>query len=308
PGSDRQPGEHPGRFRGGRFFELLDQNKDGVITKDEVPERMRDRLFPLFERLDKEQLTRDDLAQLMGGPAGSPAEMLFRRLDRNGDGKITRDEVPERAKRLLDPIFQRTGKDELTPEDLAQLRPAGPGPGLRFDGPGGPRDFRRPGRFGPHAGDRRHGFPMPRLSEKIDTNRDGRISREELEKAISQFDQLDTNRDGQLDLRELFGGGPETGGPFRQPPEGSAGRGGSGRPVGPSQSDGRAASDGHGRPAPQDRAKRLIERFDQDGDGALSESEVPERLKERFADLDRNGDGKIDADELQRRPGRKRRD
>ncbi|NOX55298.1 MAG: hypothetical protein GXP27_12845 [Planctomycetes bacterium] len=307
PGAGREAAGRPGMFRGARVFEMLDQNKDGVVTKDEVPERFRERVLPLFERLNKEQLTREDLAQLMGGgPGGPPFEMLFRRLDRNGDGKISRDEVPERAKRFLDPIFERTGKDELTPEDLAQLRPPGRGAGPQFGGRGGPRGFGGPGRFGPRAAGGPRGFAPPRISEKIDTNRDGKISREELERAVSKFDELDADGDGQLDLRELFGA-PGMSGPFH--PGGSAEHGAFGRRFGPGAPDAKAAPSKrpgeHHRPRPEDRAKRLIERFDQNGDGAISEDEAPDRLKERFSKLDRNGDGKIDAEELQHHRGRK---
>ena len=307
PGQGRPgqgPGGRPPAFGGGRFFERLDQNKDGVVTKDEVPERLRDRILPLFDRLGKEQLTRDDFGQLMAGRGGAPAEMLFRRLDRNGDGKITRDEVPERAKRFLDPIFERTGKDELTPEDLAQIGPGAGGPGRRFGRARG--GFGGPGRFGPGPAGGPGAFPMPRLSDKIDTNGDGKISREELEKAVSRFDELDTNGDGQLELHELFGRGPEMGGPFRHRPEPGHGRGAFGpRPSGPRGPGAGEAPPDKGRPRPEDRAKRLIERFDQDGDGAISESEAPERLKDRFSELDRNGDGKIDLEDLKHRRHRK---
>lgn len=45
-------------------------------------------------------------------------------------------------------------------------------------------------------------------------------------------------------------------------------------------------------------AARWAER-DADGDGRLSQSELPERMQRRFADLDTNGDGFIDAQEQQ---------
>lgn len=50
-------------------------------------------------------------------------------------------------------------------------------------------------------------------------------------------------------------------------------------------------------------AKRLIERFDADGDGVLTKAEVESRQKKLFALLDRNDDGKIVKDEA--RSGRK---
>ena len=54
-------------------------------------------------------------------------------------------------------------------------------------------------------------------------------------------------------------------------------------------------------------ARRMVERFDSDGDGALTTAEIESRQKKRFALLDRNDDGKIVEDEAPRRwAGRKR--
>jgi len=47
-------------------------------------------------------------------------------------------------------------------------------------------------------------------------------------------------------------------------------------------------------------ARRLIERFDTDGDGALTKAEIESRQKKMFALLDRNDDGKIVKDEMPR--------
>lgn len=51
------------------------------------------------------------------------------------------------------------------------------------------------------------------------------------------------------------------------------------------------------------QAQRLIERFDIDGDGALTTAEIESRQKKMFALLDRNDDGKIVKEELPRRGG-----
>ncbi|HHZ07259.1 MAG TPA: acid-shock protein [Rhizobiales bacterium] len=48
-------------------------------------------------------------------------------------------------------------------------------------------------------------------------------------------------------------------------------------------------------------AQRMIERFDTDGDGALTKAEVESRQRKMFALLDRNDDGKIVRDEMPRR-------
>lgn len=48
-------------------------------------------------------------------------------------------------------------------------------------------------------------------------------------------------------------------------------------------------------------ARRMIERFDTDGDGALTTAEVESRQKKRFALFDRNDDDKISDNEMPRR-------
>jgi Ca2+-binding EF-hand superfamily protein len=54
-------------------------------------------------------------------------------------------------------------------------------------------------------------------------------------------------------------------------------------------------------------AKRMIRRFDTDGDGAITKTEVESRQKKRFALLDRDDSGKIDKDEMPRKGRGQRR-
>jgi Ca2+-binding EF-hand superfamily protein len=48
-------------------------------------------------------------------------------------------------------------------------------------------------------------------------------------------------------------------------------------------------------------ARRIIDRFDTDGDGMLTAAEVESRQRKMFALMDRNDDGKIVKDEMPRR-------
>jgi Ca2+-binding EF-hand superfamily protein len=43
---------------------------------------------------------------------------------------------------------------------------------------------------------------------------------------------------------------------------------------------------------------QMLKRFDANGDGVLERSELPEAMKERFAQMDANKDGKLDREEL----------
>ena len=68
----------------GDFFKERDKNADGQLTRDELPDHHRRLLEPLFERLGKDGLTRQDL--------------MFHNIDKNRDGKISKDEAPEKLK------------------------------------------------------------------------------------------------------------------------------------------------------------------------------------------------------------------
>lgn len=99
----------------------------------------------------------------------------FRDLDRNKDGKITRDEFqgPEEFFNRLD----ANGDGSLSEEEFQSAR-------QRFQGPGGPR-----------LGEA--------LLTLLDANRDGKVSREEFAKIVEVFTSLDRDSDGSLTGEEL---------------------------------------------------------------------------------------------------------
>lgn len=193
-----------------QLFRELDKNSDGKVTSEEVgQDRAR-----FFERLvrsgDKDgdgALSREEFTAALGQrprpeavppregrpPEGRPffggfGGFPFERLDANGDGKLTLEEVPEEARDRLRPLFERLGKDAITREDIARLSPFGPAGGF-----------------------------APRFLRLLDENSDGRLDKEEWSKAGEKFAELDTNQDGQLDGQELFGfpAGPPPGGDGR---------------------------------------------------------------------------------------------
>lgn len=116
-----------------------------------------------------------------------PAAML-KKLDRNGDGFVDKDEAPERLQQRFERL-DRNNDGKLNAEELraAFQRLGGPPP----QAPGGADDA---------------------LFRLLDANNDGKLSREELQNAVKIIDKLDRNKDGMLEPRELGPAGKQKGG------------------------------------------------------------------------------------------------
>jgi Ca2+-binding EF-hand superfamily protein len=159
----------------------LDRNGDGILTKDEVPERMQG----MFSRIDTNQdgkLTKDEIrasASNLKGPNGraerggeaTRMDPVLNALDIDHDGVISPTELaaaPTSLKTLDKDANGEISQDELRPR---QMTPA----------------------------DRaRH------MLDEWDTNKDDKLSKPEApDRMQQQFETLDTNRDGALTEEEL---------------------------------------------------------------------------------------------------------
>ncbi|WP_263418760.1 EF-hand domain-containing protein [Terriglobus albidus] len=159
---------------------VFDKNRDGVLTKDEVPERM----------------------------AG-----IFTRADKNGDGKITDDELKSTAAKTagpngrverganitrMDPILSALDADHDGIISAAEIA-AAPAALKTLDKDGD-------GTLSAAEIRMRQQTPADRAAhffEEWDTNKDGKVTIEEApERMGPQFNQIDTNHDGGIDLQE----------------------------------------------------------------------------------------------------------
>ena len=169
-------------------FAEIDANKDGKVSLDELKNYYRKNGFgPLQAQPDPEQ-----------GAAQVLTDALFKHLDLDKDGKLSKQELA-RAEKVLAALD--VNDDELiTPEELV--------PGLEFGFGQAPR---RPGQkeaapllslVNPDDPPAKQAAP---LLARYDKDKNGKLSRAEVGFDEATFNALDANKDGQLDAAELAG-------------------------------------------------------------------------------------------------------
>jgi Ca2+-binding EF-hand superfamily protein len=187
-----------GLMGGAAILERLktaDKDGDGKISRAEWPGQPAG-----FERLDTNKdgfLTPDELAKLPLGPGQGPLAQYRDRLkamDKDADGKVTRAEFdgPEQAFLALD-----VNKDGvLDKDDYPAIFAAG------GDATPKPKEEGEPAKAKGGAGPTASQFG-PRL-KAMDTDSDGKLSREEYQGPPAMFNQLDTDNDGFLTPQEAL--------------------------------------------------------------------------------------------------------
>lgn len=125
----------------------------------------------------------------------------------------------------------------------------------------------------------------------IDKNGDGKISQDEApEEMWNNLSKADKDGDGAVSKEELAAARAARGGQDGRGKPGGPGDG-AGKPNGP--------RDGTDKPnGPRDGRGNPVEKFDKNGDGKLSQDEVPDEVWARMSKADKDGDGLVSGEEL----------
>jgi Ca2+-binding EF-hand superfamily protein len=187
------------------FIARLDKNKDGTLTRDEVPPFLANNFAKIDSngdgKLDRQEVARMlDVVRKRFGVDAAPAmpaanpqiekivAAFLQRLDTDKDGKISQKEAEGKP---LGKAFARFDKNKDGFLDRAELRVLAA------------QTLAKGPKKGPPAA---AGFPRNQPDfDALDANADGRLTREELAGSplLRQFEEIDTNRDGRIDRREF---------------------------------------------------------------------------------------------------------
>jgi len=287
---------------GGRMFAEADGNKDGRVTLAEAQASALAKFTEADANKDGQvdEAEMQSMHQRRGGPGG-PGQMM-KHLDKNADGKISKEEAPERMRGHFDQVdANKDGQIDEAEMQAAHVQRGGPG------GPGMMKhlDKNADGKLSKEEAPP----PMREHFDQVDTNKDGQVDEAELRAAHEQrggaglikhldknadgklskeeapermrghFDEIDANKDGQIEEQELQAMRQQHGGAAHAQGQNPGGR----------------------------RGGMMMKGLDANNDGKISQAEFTARIPQWFARADANGDGAVTREELQAKRPRGRR-
>jgi Ca2+-binding EF-hand superfamily protein len=179
----QEPGAHPHPGFGPHFFEQLDANSDGQVSRDELHADVQ-RRFAEIDADKNGKITESEVQQHAAGKMQEREERGAEHLkaaDKNNDGKWTKDELSH----MPDAVFKKldTNNDGvLTAAELEAGREAWKAHGDEF---------------------------ITHMFARVDANSDGAVDLQEaLNFADVRFAKLDSNHDGFVSKDEWKAGHP----------------------------------------------------------------------------------------------------
>lgn len=260
-GEPRQPtlpGEQPDTNRGkfaDRFLAEFDLNHDGKVPRDEFNKAVAQQFYAATG--GAQTMTQDQFIASRTKDLRQRVSELFHRSDWNGDGKLSFDEfaAPERAR------FEQLDRDAtgvVLCSSRASYANDDQAPRNTNNSAGGPGGRGYGGRSRSSGGSRGRGS----FCAEADLNRDGKVTRAELDKALQQQFQTATHGAGFMTLEQLY-----------------------------------QLEFAHYR----ELDAHIFQRMNTSYSGRLTLQEYAASEAKFFARLDKNGDGVITADELSSR-------
>lgn len=250
-------------------------------------------------------------------PAGPKPDELFGQLDKNKDGNVAADEVGDDHKPLFNRLVRRGDKNDdgmLSKDEFLQASKDQPAKG----------DQRQGGRGGRRGLGMAPGIDPGKVFDNLDTNKDGKLTLDELpeqarERMSAMFEKAgkeDLSKDEYVkfagERRKRFEARAAENGPAdgEEMPEGDgpppkAGKRGDGGPPGDGANDGpggRRRMQGGMRGGRGPGVPKLIQLLDTDNDRKISKDELS-KAADLFEKLDLNKDGSLDMQELGAGPG-----
>jgi Ca2+-binding EF-hand superfamily protein len=205
-----------GQKAGMMVLERLDKNKDGQISRDEIPEQLKGRLNPLFDKMKVETISLQQLSKLMDRAENGPdPKQLFAQFDKNKDGSLSKDELPERAQQRFGQIFERLGKETITREEFETAikarmamggkpkQPEGKTPKV-IPGESSGTEAKKPGQKPQEGKPKGKGKGGMDFFKEADTNQDNMLAEDEVpERLKGRFKEIDQDADGLLSRDEV---------------------------------------------------------------------------------------------------------
>ena len=179
---------------GGGLLAALDSDGDGKLSSNEL-----DRAVAVLRSLDEDKdgtVSGPEMGIRPGGGGPGrrgPTAPPFDQWDANGDGKVSREEAPERAHERWNRM-DRNGDGFIDQKEQEEVQAMF----RRMRERGGPQT-------GGGRGARGEGI-WKVLAEKYDRDKNGEITLEEYGRSEERFGQLDKNDDGKLTLADLTSG------------------------------------------------------------------------------------------------------